>query len=61
LNGNTYQADIAAPATPNQIRKANILLTARSETPFRGTNDYLRRSLSTQTSIRSLSFKDRYQ
>lgn len=49
------------PNSPNQIRKANILLTARSSAPIRKTGDYLHRSLATQVSLRSLSFIDRYR
>jgi type II secretory pathway pseudopilin PulG len=60
-NGDTYQTNIAAPATANQIRKVNIFLSGRSAAPVRNTGDFVRRSLSAQASIRSLSFRDRYQ
>jgi hypothetical protein len=50
-----------APNSPNQIRKVNILLSARSNSLIRNTGEYLRRSLTTQVSLRSLSFIDRYR
>jgi hypothetical protein len=50
-----------APNSPNQIRKVNVLLTGRSSSPIRNTGNYLRRSLTTQVSLRSLSFVDRYR
>jgi hypothetical protein len=50
-----------APNSPNQIRKVNILLSGRSSSVIRNTNDYLRRSLTTQVSLRSLAFIDRYR
>lgn len=49
------------PNSPNQIRKASLLLTGRSSSVIRNTKDYLRRSLTTQVSLRSLSFIDRYR
>jgi hypothetical protein len=50
-----------APNSPNQIRKANIFLSGRSSYADRTTKDFLRRNLTTQVSLRSLSFVDRYQ
>jgi type II secretory pathway pseudopilin PulG len=50
-----------APNSPNQIRKANIFLSGRSVSKIRNSGEYLRRSLSTQVSLRSLSFVDRYR
>ena len=47
--------------SPNQIRKVNVLLAARSRTPMKGTRQYLRNRLLTQVSLRSLAFVDRYQ
>ena len=47
--------------SPNQIRKINILLTGRSRTTLRQTRQYLRNSLTTQVSLRSMSFIDRYR
>jgi hypothetical protein len=60
-NGDAYQVNVVSPATPNQIRKVNIFLSGRSAARLRDTNNFLRRSLTTQASIRSLSFRDRYQ
>jgi hypothetical protein len=47
--------------SPNQIRKANIFLTGRSSSKVRSTDDFMRRTLTTQVSLRSLSFVDRYR
>jgi hypothetical protein len=49
------------PCSPNQIRKINVTLWGRSRTPLRQTKQYLRNSLSTQVSLRSMSFIDRYK
>jgi len=49
-----------APNTPNQIRKANIFISGRSGSMVRGTSDFMRKTLTTQVSLRSLSFIDRY-
>jgi hypothetical protein len=49
------------PCSANQIRKVNFILSGRSSRPMRGTNQYFRNRLSTQVSLRSLSFVDRYQ
>jgi type II secretory pathway pseudopilin PulG len=49
------------PNSPNQIRKANILISGRSAAKMDNSDDYLRRSLTTQVSLRSLSFVDRYR
>ena len=48
------------PAYPNQIRKVNIMLSARSRLPRRGTQQFFRNRLVTQVSLRSLAFVDRY-
>ena len=50
-----------APNSPNQIRKANIFISGRSTSRVRNTGDFLRRTLTTQVSLRSLSFIDRYR
>jgi hypothetical protein len=50
----------AAPNSPNQIRRANIYMAGRSSAKIKKTRDYLRRNLTTQVSLRSLSFVDRY-
>jgi prepilin-type N-terminal cleavage/methylation domain-containing protein len=49
------------PCSANQIRKVNIVLAGRSRRAMRGTNQFFRNRLSTQVSLRSLSFVDRYQ
>jgi prepilin-type N-terminal cleavage/methylation domain-containing protein len=50
-----------SPNSPNQIRKVNIILSGRSTTEDRNTKDFLHRTLTTQVSLRSLSFIDRYR
>jgi prepilin-type N-terminal cleavage/methylation domain-containing protein len=50
-----------APNSPNQIRKANLFLSGRSSSVVRNTGEFLRRTLTTQVSLRSLSFVDRYR
>jgi len=47
--------------SPNQIRKINIMLSARSKTKLKGSGQHLRNRLITQVSFRSLAFVDRYQ
>jgi hypothetical protein len=49
------------PCSPNQIRKINLTLSGRSRTPQRQTRQYLRNTLTTQVSLRSMSFIDRYR
>ncbi len=51
---------VADPYSPSQIRKANILLSGRSGEADRREGKYLRKTLSTQVSLRSLSYIDRY-
>jgi prepilin-type N-terminal cleavage/methylation domain-containing protein len=48
------------PCSPNQIRKVNVTLTGRSNTRFQVTKGYLHNALSSQISLRSLSFVDKY-
>jgi prepilin-type N-terminal cleavage/methylation domain-containing protein len=50
-----------APCSPNQIRKVNIFMQARSRTRFSRTGQFFNNTLATQVSLRSLSFVDRYQ
>jgi type II secretory pathway pseudopilin PulG len=50
-----------APNSPNQIRKASILLSGRSSSRVRSTQEFVRQTLTTQVSLRSLSFIDRYR
>jgi hypothetical protein len=47
-----------SPDSPSQIRAVNVTLEARSEYPFTGApgSDYFHNSLSTQVSVRSMSF-----
>ncbi len=64
VDGVTNPTNIKSPTepnSPNQIRKASILLSGRSSALIRNTREYLRRSLTTQVSLRSLSFIDRYR
>jgi len=49
------------PCSPNQIRKINISLSGRSRIPLRQTKQYLRNTLVSQVSLRSMSFIDRYR
>ena len=51
----------ASACSPNQIRKINITLSGRSRIPLRQTQQYLRNTLTTQVSLRSMSFIDRYK
>ena len=48
------------PNTPDQIRKATIYIAGRSHRAWTRTAQILRLGLSTQVSLRSLSFRDRY-
>lgn len=50
-----------APNTPNQIREANLFLAARSVEQNWKARAFFRNSLSTQVSLRSLAFVDRYR
>jgi len=64
VDGVTNPTNVKSPTAPNsnnQIRKANVLLSGRSDTKVRNTNDYLHRDLSTQISLRSLAFVNRYR
>jgi prepilin-type N-terminal cleavage/methylation domain-containing protein len=61
LNPNVNGRCAPDACSPNQIRKVNIMLSARSKSPLRGTRQFLRNRLLTQVSLRSLAFVDRYQ
>ena len=50
-----------APNTPAQIRKANLFMAARSDDLDTNSRRFFRTNLSTQASLRSLAFFDRYQ
>ncbi len=60
VDGDTNPLNEPQPELPNQIRKANVFLTGRSFRQWNRTQEYLRTSVSTQMSLRSLSFVDRY-
>jgi prepilin-type N-terminal cleavage/methylation domain-containing protein len=47
--------------SPNNIRKVNIWITGRSRATLRQTRQFFRNTLSTQVSLRSMSFIDRYR
>jgi prepilin-type N-terminal cleavage/methylation domain-containing protein len=49
------------PCNANQIRKINLLLVGRSRLPLRSTKQFFRNSITTQVSLRSLAFVDRYK
>jgi hypothetical protein len=59
-DGINNPTNVKAPANPNQIRKVNLYLSARSRTRARS-GQFLRNSLATQIALRSLAFVDRYQ
>jgi hypothetical protein len=64
VDGISNPANIDSPTepnSPNQIRKVNILLSGRSTAKIENTQQYLHRTLTTQVSLRSLSFVDRYR
>ncbi len=50
-----------SPLSPNQIRKANLFLAARSLDKSLPSNQYLRNSMASSVGLRSLSFVDRYR
>lgn len=60
-DGGTNPTNVKSPDTPTQIRKVNLYLSARSRRRSPSTGAYLRNSLATQVSLRSLAFVDRYQ
>lgn len=47
--------------SPNQIRKVNLMLSARSRRPLRTTRAFFHNTLVTQVSLRSLAFVDEYR
>jgi type IV pilus assembly protein PilW len=64
VDGVVNPTDVKIPVAPNgpsQIRKVNLMVSGRTDAEMRETGDYLRRSLSTQISLRSLSYIDRYR
>ena len=60
VNNPTAVKEAVDPYSPSQIRKANILISGRSSAENRHNGEYLRKSLTTQVSLRSLSYIDRY-
>jgi hypothetical protein len=64
VDGVTNPSAVDEPVAPNsesQIRKANIALSARSYKLHRATGEFQREMLTSQVSLRSLSFFDRYR
>jgi prepilin-type N-terminal cleavage/methylation domain-containing protein len=49
------------PCSPNQMRKVNLYMAARSPQVFSVTKRFFRNSLETQVSLRSLALVNRYQ
>ena len=63
VDGTTNPSGVDEPSAPNsaaQIRKVNLLLASRSKKTHRLTGKFQRQTLTTQVSLRSLSFFDRY-
>ena len=60
VNNPTAQKEALDPHSPSQIRKANILLSGRSGVEDKHNGKFLRKTLTTQVSLRSLSYIDRY-
>ena len=58
--GNAQQPIL--PDTPDQIRAVNVFLAGRSEQIYKATSSptFLRNNLTTQVSIRSLSFTNQF-
>jgi hypothetical protein len=50
-----------APTNANQIRMANVALLGRSFRPWRRNREFLRATVTSRVSLRSLSFVDRYR
>jgi len=67
VDGNTppaffpNQAAVPSGLSANNIRSVNIFLGARSNRPQSKTSKYLRDNMTTQVSLRSLSYFNRYQ
>ena len=57
----TNQVDAVAPYSPSQIRKLNLFLASRSDQALQQTGRRIRSSISTQVTLRSMSFMDRYR
>jgi prepilin-type N-terminal cleavage/methylation domain-containing protein len=67
VDGNTpptfysNQSTIPPGLSANNIRSVNIFLGARSNRPYTKTGKYLRNNMTTQVSLRSLSYFNKYQ
>ena len=61
VDGLTNPTNLAAPDSPNQIRKVNIVLGARSRQRLMQNRELVHTSLATQVSLRSLALVDRYR
>jgi hypothetical protein len=46
--------------TPNQIRKVNLMVTARSEFKGRKSGQYYTNTIFTSVTIRNLAYRDKY-
>lgn len=53
-------AGAGEPCSPNQVRKANVVIAIRSRSRQDVTGDFLHNTLFTQVALRSLSFVDSY-
>jgi type II secretory pathway pseudopilin PulG len=60
VDGVTNPTNVDSPTTPNQIRKANMVLAVRSSRANTKDRQFFRCNLRTQISFRSLAFVDRY-
>jgi prepilin-type N-terminal cleavage/methylation domain-containing protein len=56
----TSGAATGCPCSTGQIRKANVAITMRSRHQIAQIKDFIHRTLTTQVSLRNLSFMDRY-
>ena len=60
-SGASTMAVSSSPSALNDIRKVEVYLGARSEDKSKQTNDYIRNSMSTQITVRSLGLFDTYR
>lgn len=63
VDGVTNPTNVAAPVapnSPNQVRKVSVFVSARSDRRHPQTGNFFRNSMTSQVSMRSLSFFDRY-
>jgi len=64
VDGVTNPTNVDTPPvtnSSNQIRKANLFLSARSQDVNPQTKQFFRNTMATQVGLRSLSFVDRYR